>query len=132
MVWSEDPDVPPVRNLFRTPDIYGYATVSYKPVNPLTLALSGNFSGPMTVQHLVGSGTEVDVAVRTRSFFDVTFKASYEIKLFDHANLEINAGLQNIFNSYQDDFDRGTFRDSGYIYGPMMPRSIFAGVKLHI
>lgn len=130
--WSEDPDVPPVRNLFRTPDIYGYATVSYKPVNPFTLALSGNFSGPMTVQHLVGSGTEVDVAVRTRSFFDVTFKASYEIKLFDHANLEINAGLQNIFNSYQDDFDRGTFRDSGYIYGPMMPRSIFAGVKLHI
>lgn len=27
-------------------------------------------------------------------------------------------------------FDRGAKRDSGYIYGPGMPRSYFAGVKL--
>lgn len=40
--------------------------------------------------------------------------------------------MQNIFNSYQSDFDKGYQRDSGYIYGPTMPRSIFAELKLHI
>lgn len=130
--WSDNPDVPPVDKLFRTPDIYGYATLSYQPVKRLTCALSANFSGPMIVQHLVGSGTDIDLAVKTQSFFDATLKVSYEIPIFHHASLEVNAGVQNIFNSYQNDFDRGTFRDSGYIYGPMMPRSIFGGVKIHI
>lgn len=130
--WSDNPAVPPVRRLFRTPDIYGYLTLNYRPVRPVTLALTGNLTGPMTVQHLAGSGTGVDLAVTTQSFFDATFKMTYEIKIFDHAALELNAGIQNIFNSYQDDFDQGTFRDSGYIYGPMMPRSIFGGVKIHI
>ncbi|MCD7942603.1 MAG: TonB-dependent receptor, partial [Bacteroides intestinalis] len=44
--------------------------------------------------------------------------------------LQFNVGVQNIFNSYQKDFDKGATRDSGYIYGPGAPRSYFAGVKL--
>ena len=27
-------------------------------------------------------------------------------------NLQLNAGIQNIFNAYQDDFDKGADRDS--------------------
>ena len=34
-------------------------------------------------------------------------------------NLQVNAGLQNIFTAYQDDFHNGAARDSGYIYGPV-------------
>ena len=45
-------------------------------------------------------------------------------------NLQVNAGIQNIFNAYQNDFDKGADRDSGYIYGPSLPRSFFAGVKI--
>ena len=37
--------------------------------------------------------------------------------------------MKNILNSYQSDFDYGIGRDAGYVYGPMMPRSIYAGVK---
>jgi len=44
--------------------------------------------------------------------------------------LQLNGGVQNIFESYQKDFDRGANRDSGYIYGPSLPRSFFAGVKI--
>ena len=43
---------------------------------------------------------------------------------------QVNAGVQNIFNAYQNDFDKGADRDSGYIYGPSLPRSFFAGVKI--
>ena len=45
-------------------------------------------------------------------------------------SLQINAGAQNIFNSFQNDFDSGADRDSGYIYGPTLPRTFFLGVKL--
>lgn len=130
--WSENPDIAPVKKMFRTPDAYGYFTFSYSPLKTLQLALSGTYSGSMLVQHLAGSGTPVDEAVNTPSFFDANFKISYDIKIFDHASLQISAGINNIFNSYQNDFDKGYLRDSGYIYGPTIPRSLMAGVKLHI
>lgn len=130
--WSEDPDIAPVRRMFRTPDTYGYFTATYNPVKPLQIALSGTYSGSMLVQHLAGSGTPVDVAVDTPRFFDAGLKLSYDFRIYNHVTLQLNAGLHNIFNSYQRDFDQGYLRDSGYIYGPTMPRSIFAGLKLHI
>lgn len=51
-------------------------------------------------------------------------------RLYKSMNLQVNAGIQNIFNAYQNDFDKGADRDSGYIYGPSLPRSFFAGVKI--
>lgn len=130
--WSEDSEIAPVRRMFRTPDTYGYFTATYNPVKPLQIALSGTYSGSMLVQHLAGSGTPVDVAVDTPRFFDAGLKVSYDFRVYNHVTLQLNAGIHNIFNSYQKDFDQGYLRDSGYIYGPTMPRSIFAGVKLHI
>ncbi|NRA49207.1 MAG: TonB-dependent receptor, partial [Phaeodactylibacter sp.] len=43
--------------------------------------------------------------------------------------LDLFAGVQNLFNSFQNDFDIGADRDAGYVYGPVRPRTIFAGVK---
>lgn len=86
----------------------------------------------MLVQHLEGSGTPVDVAVRTPSFFDANLKFTYELKLFGSACMDISAGVMNIFNAYQKDFDKGYLRDSGYIYGPSLPRSLMAGISIHI
>ena len=39
--------------------------------------------------------------------------------------------VQDILNSFQKDFDCGEDRDSGYIYGPTLPRSFFFGIKLN-
>lgn len=86
----------------------------------------------MLVQHMAGSGTAIDVAVKTPAFFDMNLKLSYDVKVFGQVKLQINAGVLNIFNSYQKDFDQGADRDSGYIYGPSLPRSIFAGLKVGI
>ena len=62
----------------------------------------------------------------------MNLKLSYDVKVFGQVKLQINAGVLNIFNSYQKDFDQGADRDSGYIYGPSLPRSIFAGLKVGI
>lgn len=130
--WSDNPNVPTSKEMFRTPDAYGYFTLNYNPIKPLTLGLTGTFTGPMLMQHYEGSGTDIDVAERTKSFADVGFKAAYDFKLFDYATLQLNAGVHNIFNSFQDDFDKGELRDSGYMYGPMLPRSAYIGVKINL
>ncbi|MGM9804404.1 MAG: TonB-dependent receptor domain-containing protein [Muribaculaceae bacterium] len=130
--WSEDEAVPAEKKLFRTPDLYGYATLRYNPIKRFTAALTATYTGSMMVQHLQGSGTDVDIAVDTPSFLDANLKLSYDIKAFNYVTMQVNAGVHNLFNSYQNDFDQGELRDSGYIYGPMMPRSWFVGVKLTI
>lgn len=128
--WSENPAVAPEKKMFRTPDIYGYFTMQYTPTKKLSVSLTGTYSGEMLVQHMESSGTPVDVAIMTPSFFDANLKVSREFTIFPGVNMELSGGMMNIFNSFQDDFDSGVDRDSGYIYGPMMPRSIYFGIKL--
>jgi len=130
--WSEDPTVPPVKRMFRTPDLYGYLTFNYAFAKSWQATLSGTYSGSMLVQHMAGSGTNTDVAETTPDFFDLNFKLNYEFKIMHSTCLDLSLGINNIFNSYQKKFDQGYLRDSGYIYGPMLPRSISASVKFHI
>ena len=125
--WSDD--VPVTRDMFRTPDFHGYFTASYNPVRQLSLALSGTYTGKMLVEHHAGM-IEKNMTVQTPSFWDMGCKASYDIRLYDSFTLQLNAGMQNIFNSFQKDFDSGADRDSGYMYGPTLPRTFFIGVKL--
>ena len=130
--WSDDPDVAPVKKMFRTPDIYGYFTANWEITHSLKATLNGTATGPMLVQHLVGSGTDVDMAVKTQSFFDASFKLTYTLNLHKSLNLNISGGISNIFNSYQKDFDKGDQRDSGYIYGPTLPRSLDFSIQLNL
>ena len=103
--------------MFRTPDTYGYFTMSYNPLRALTLALSGTYTGSMLVEHHAGyishNRTET-----TRRFVDMGFKAAYDFKFYKSIQMQVSAGVQNLLNAYQQDFDRGANRDSGYIYGP--------------
>ena len=94
------------------------------------MALNGNYTGRMYVPHLMSEvdGT-ADLLVKSPDFFELGAKVAYDID-FSGMCLQFNVGVQNIFNSYQKDFDKGATRDSGYIYGPGAPRSYFAGVKL--
>ena len=125
--WSDD--VEATRRMFRTPDLHGYMTASYNPIKNLTLALTGTYTGSMLVEHHAGM-LESNVTVETRDFWDMGFKAAYDFKVYRSFSLQLNAGVQNMFNSFQNDFDSGADRDSGYIYGPTLPRNFFFGIKL--
>lgn len=129
--WSDNANIAPQRRMFRTPDQYGYFTASYSLKDQLNFSLSGIYTGSMLVQHFAGFIPE-DAEVITPSFFDLSFKIAYNFKPAFNTRLQLNAGVQNIFNSYQNDFDQGPFRDSGYIYGPSLPRTFFAGLKLSL
>ncbi|HAL52306.1 MAG TPA: hypothetical protein DCP78_08800 [Sphingobacterium sp.] len=72
-----------------------------------------------------------DQMVRTGAFSELNSKVAYAFNLPKYKNIiELYAGVKNIFNAYQTDFDTGKNRDSNYIYGPNMPRTYFVGVKI--
>ena len=48
--WSET--APAQKKIFRTPNTYGYFTATYTPVKPLSVSLSGTYTGSMLVQHM--------------------------------------------------------------------------------
>jgi outer membrane receptor for ferrienterochelin and colicins len=134
--WSDDDTVEPTTNMFRSPNVYGYFTVTTQPIKNFKIDLSGNYMGRMYVEHFAGgmlpdgSTLQQDRIEHTKPFFDLGVKLSYDFKVWKTIGLQVNAGVRNICNSYQRDFDRGENRDSGYIYGPSLPRSIFVGAKL--
>ncbi|TAJ14359.1 TonB-dependent receptor [Marinilabiliaceae bacterium JC017] len=131
--WSETLDG--TTDYLRTPEDYGYYTLTYMPSGGFKASLSGVYTGSMLVPHygLAGdAGTpETDVLYKSSPFFENNVKVSYTWDLRKQGlGLELFGGVQNMFNSYQDDFDSGKNRDSNYIYGPAKPRTFFVGVKL--
>lgn len=127
--WSDEGDVPATRKMFRTPDLYGYCTASYNPLRQLKLSLTGTYTGSMLVEHHAGAIAD-NISVETPDFWDLNFKIAYDFRIFNSFKLQLNAGVQNMLNSFQQDFDSGADRDSGYIYGPTLPRSFFFGIRL--
>jgi outer membrane receptor for ferrienterochelin and colicins len=125
--WAED--VEATREMFRTPGLYGYFVSSYNPLKQLMLSLSGTYTGSMLVEHHAGY-IEANRTERTRGFMDMNLKVAYDFDMYSHIKLQLNAGVQNFLNAYQNDFDQGADRDSGYIYGPATPRCFYLGLKL--
>ena len=129
-VWTEVDGVAlTTRRMMRTPDLYGYFTVASSPVENLDLSLSGTYTGSMIVPHYAGYIAN-DRMETTPHFCDLNIKAGYTFILRNHINLQLNAGVQNILNSFQGDLDKGENRDSGYFYGPTQPRTYFVGIKI--
>lgn len=133
--WSADnklsDDERTTKDILRTPNLYGYFTASYSPSKALSFSLNGNYTGRMYVPHLWSqvNGT-ADEMVKSPSFFELGAKLAYDFDLDAGLCIQLNAGVQNILNEFQKDFDKGATRDSGYMYGPGSPRCYFAGIKV--
>lgn len=125
--WSETVD--PQKKMFRSPDVYGYFTSTFTPWKRFSCSLTGTYTGSMLVQHMAGYIPE-DREETTPDFFDMNLKLAYDIPLFRTVTLQVNGGVQNLFNAFQSDFDKGGNRDAGYVYGPGSPRSYFIGCKI--
>ena len=86
----------------------------------------------MKIAHFAGAPNQTtDEFVNTKTFSELNSKIAYTIpsKKYD-MNFEVYGGLKNMFNQYQSDFDSGKNRDSNYVYGPALPRTIFFGLKI--
>lgn len=124
--------IAPTRDFLRTPNQYGFATLTMNATERLKINLNTVFTGSMKIAHFAGAPNQTtDEFVNTKTFSEVNSKIAYTIpsKKYD-LNFEIYGGLRNSFNQYQTDFDLGKNRDSNYVYGPALPRTIFFGLKI--
>ena len=129
-VWtSEGEEEQTTKRMPRTPDYYGYFTFTSAPLKNFDFSLSGTYTGKMIVPHMAGY-IEKSRMEHTPQFMDLNLKLNYTLVLKDHIKMQVNGGVQNIFNSFQKDLDKGEFRDAGYFYGPTQPRTYFVGIKI--
>ncbi|MEO0508378.1 MAG: TonB-dependent receptor [Verrucomicrobiota bacterium] len=63
-------------------------------------------------------------------FFVVDFGISKSFELSNDIELTLRAGVNNIFDEYQDDLEVGAGRDSDYVYGPRYPRGFTLGGRI--
>ncbi len=148
--WGEDQQSVS-KNFMRTPDGYGYSTLNFQASDRLNTSVTLNYTGPMDVPHFGLNPTDFDgtdeyQAVmeaiengdiiegerleRSENFFIVDILFSYDIPLSNETDLQLYAGIKNLFNQTQRAHDRGLYRDAGYIYGPCKPRTINFGLKI--
>ncbi len=129
----ENSDQLPIKREFlRTPNNYGYATLTFKSNKKFTTALNFVYTGKMDLLHLAGAPElpTDDIYLQSPSFTELGIKSSYtfDVKKLK-TGIQIFGGVKNIFDAYQTNFDTGKNRDSNFIYGPSAPRTVFVGLK---
>jgi outer membrane receptor for ferrienterochelin and colicins len=127
--WSLE--VAPTKQFLRTPAVYGASTVSIFPEGKWSGSINCVFTGRMLVPHFGGAPElDHDEILRTNSFWDLGFRAERAIHIHKmEQTVRMGIGIQNLFDSYQADFDTSKNRDSNFIYGPPKPRTIFVDLK---
>lgn len=120
------------RNILRTPEAYGYYSLEWQPDGRWTLSLSGVFTGRMDVPHLLDPEDGYTVIRRSPVFYEQHLRLARTLTDGKGNAWTLYTGVQNLFDSYQRDLDRGAERDAGYVYGPSRPRTLFAGVRVRI
>ncbi|WP_298365357.1 TonB-dependent receptor [uncultured Lutibacter sp.] len=130
VLYSEE--LPSKKEFLRTPNLYGYTTLTFSPSKKFNTAINFIYTGEMDVLHLAGAPEQLkDEFVKSQSFTELGFKSSYALNAKKlKIGIELYVGVKNMLDNYQSDFDSGKNRDSNYIYGPSMPRTFFLGLKL--
>ncbi len=116
------------KEFFRTPNFYGYFSMSYENNKFVNADISGEYTGPMKAPHYAGYIDE-DRLETTHSFWVVNLRLSKLIPITEAYKVSLFIGAYNILDSYQEDLDKGVDRDSGYVYGPAKPRSFYGGFE---
>lgn len=138
--WSEgdaDKGIAPksTNNMLRTPDLYGYLTAYMTLHERLQLDVTAVYTGTMFAPHYAGAQFEgaitEDRLVETPDFLEFNAKLGYTL-IDMEPEIKLTLSVYNIFDSFQDDFDLGAYRDAGYIYGPVRPRTVTIGVSTAI
>ena len=121
----------PKREFLRTPNTYGYATLTYSPNQKFKTALNLVYTGSMEVLHLASPlNLTNDAYFSSPNFTELGVKSSYTFDIDKlKTKLELSGGVKNIFDSYQSSFDVGKDRDSNFVYGPAAPRTYFIGLR---
>jgi outer membrane receptor for ferrienterochelin and colicins len=122
----------PRQEFLRTPNHYGFSTLSIMPNSKFSTNINYVYTGDMLLAHFAGAPEQlVNEYKTTKTFHEISWKSDYSFEIDKlKTGLQVFGGIKNIFNAYQDDFDTGKNRDSNYVYGPGSPRTFFLGLRI--
>ena len=125
-------NLPLMKEFLRSPDYYGYATISYNPSAKLSFAANLVHTGAMSLIHLAGApGQLEDEFLESPVFNAIGIKSTYiQVLKESGIKIEYSVGVKNLTNDFQQEFDSLKNRDSNFIYGPSLPRTIYFGLTL--
>lgn len=121
-----------LRQFIRTPRDYGFATLSITPNKKFNVSINYVYTGEMKIPHFAGAPNQlIDEIITSKPFSEVSAKVGYTFNLLKFGSrIGVYGGVKNIFNEYQKKFDIGKNRDSNFVFGPSLPRTIYVGIKL--
>ena len=129
---SYSDDLEARKDFLRTPNKYGYATINYTPSSRFNFAANLVHTGKMYLVHMGGAPEqENDEYLVSEVFNAIGLKATYIQRIEKvGAKLEYSVGVKNLTNAYQNNFDTLKDRDSNFVYGPSMPRTVCVSLVL--
>ena len=125
-------NLPLIKEFLRSPDYYGFTTLSYSANTKLSFAANLVNTGAMSVLHLAGAPEQLeDEFLESPVFNAIGIKSTYIQVLKELGfKIEYSVGVKNLTNDFQQEFDSLKNRDSNFIYGPSLPRTIYFGLVL--
>ena len=120
------------KEFLRTPNHYGYATLSFNPSSKLSFSANLIHTGVMDILHLAGAPEQTkDEFIKSPTFNVIGLKATYIQQLSRvGAKLAYSVGVKNLTNDYQQNLDTLKDRDSNFVYGPNLPITVYFGLVL--
>ena len=115
---------------FKMPNSHGYAQLNFENSKIFNFNLSLEYTGKMKVPHFAGYIDE-DRLETGQTFWVVNAKFKKPFNFNQKSGVDIFVGIYNLFDSYQRDLDKGLYRDSSYIYGPIRSRSFYTGFEYY-
>lgn len=117
------------RDYFSTPNRYGSVSLVYFNRRVGDFFIASRFESGSKLPHYAGFIPEDRLETTPAwGIIDLSFSRDFSLLGGDRSKMNINVGIKNLTNKYQDDLDKTIYRDAGYLWGPRFPRSFFVSL----
>ncbi|MEO0438398.1 MAG: TonB-dependent receptor [Pseudomonadota bacterium] len=128
VVFEEDEVVLSTSRYLKTPRWTGVVQAAYAAPGNIDAFLALRYTGSMQVLN-----NNLGTLAETTSFTEIDLTATKHFERFyGTANLDLTLGIRNLLDEFQSDLEIGAARDSDYVYGPRLPRTVFMSFQLDI
>lgn len=116
-----------VEDYLKTPDFAAVAQIVAEPIERLTAFVGLKYTGTQDVLN-----NRTGTLVRAPDFLvtNVSVTRHFPVRGTD-GDIDLTAGVKNVFNDRQRDLEVGASRDSDFVYGPRLLRTLFVRIDAH-
>lgn len=109
----------------KTPDFSGVIQANYENPDLFNAYAALLWTGPMKVAR----EAPTPAVITSQNFFVLNIGLSKSFE-FGSVTVTPKIGVDNVFDSFQDDLQVGPDRDSDFVYGPRLPRTYYVGCQV--